>query len=122
VVPIDYIKFLITNKGETASPETNRVETTVSRACIVIGATWELAPSAPGSTSSQAMLYARRSGTKTSLLSSNATLASSVILTDVTSTLTGTLTLAAGDTLGIDLIAVGTGSSGHIFTVTVRYT
>jgi hypothetical protein len=122
VVPIDYIKFVITNKGETSSPETNRVETTVSRACIVIGATWELAPSAPGSSSSQAMLYARRSGTKTSLLSSNATLASSAILTDVTSTLTGTLTLAVGDTLGIDLIAVGTGSSGHIFTVTVRYT
>jgi hypothetical protein len=121
VVPIDYIKFVITNKGESASPETNRSETTVPRSCIVIGASWELAPSATGSTSSQAMLYARRSGTKTSLLSSNATLTSGAILTDVTSTLTGTLTLAAGDTLGIDLIAVGTGSSGHIFTVTVRY-
>jgi hypothetical protein len=67
------------------------------------------------------MLYARRSGTKTSLLSANASLAASAILTDATSSLTGTLTLAAGDTLGVDLASVGTGSSGHIFTAVVRY-
>jgi hypothetical protein len=121
LVPVGDIKLVVSNKGETASPATNYVETTVQRACTVIGASWELAPSATGSSSSQAMLYARRSGTKTSLLSANASLASSAILTDVSGTLTGTLTLAAGDTLGVDLVAIGTGSSGHIFTITVRY-
>jgi hypothetical protein len=67
------------------------------------------------------MLYARRSGVKTSLLSGNASIASSASFTDATGTLTGTLTLAAGDTLGVDLALVGTGSSGHIFTILVRY-
>jgi hypothetical protein len=67
------------------------------------------------------MLYARRSGTKTSLLSGNASIASGASFTDATGTLTGTLTLAAGDTLGVDLLTVGTGSSGHIFTILVRY-
>jgi hypothetical protein len=35
--------------------------------------------------------------------------------------LTGTLTLAAGDTVGVDLVSVGTGSSGHFFTLAIRY-
>jgi hypothetical protein len=117
----DVIKLVVSNKGETATVATNYVETTVQRACTVIGAFWELAPSATGSSSSQAMLYARRSGTKTSLLSANASLASSAILTDATSLLTGSQALAAGDTVGVDLVAIGTGSSGHIFTVIVRY-
>ena len=121
LVPSDVIKLVISNKGETATAATNYVETTVQRACTVTGAFWELAPTATGSSSSQAMLYARRSGTKTSLLSANASLASAAILTDATSLLTGTLTLAAGDTLGADLVQVGTGSSGHIFTIVVRY-
>jgi hypothetical protein len=117
----DVIKLVVSDKGETATAATNYVETTVQRACTVTGAFWELAPSATGSSSSQAMLYARRSGTKTSLLSANASLASSAILTDASASLTGTLTLAAGDTVGVDLVSVGTGSSGHIFTITVRY-
>jgi len=121
LVPSDVIKLVISNKGETATAATNYVETTVQRACTVTGAFWELAPSATGSSSSQAMLYARRSGTKTNLLSANASLAASAILTDATSLLTGTLTLAAGDTIGADLVSIGTGSSGHIFTITVRY-
>ena len=121
LVPSDVIKLVVSNKGETATPATNYVETTVQRACTVTGAFWELAPSATGSSSSQAMPYARRSGTKTSLLSANASLASSAILTDASANLTGTLTLAAGDTVGVDLVSVGTGSSGHIFTITVRY-
>lgn len=121
LVPSDVIKLVVSNKGETATAATNYVETTVQRACTVTGAFWELAPTATGSSSSQAMLYARRSGTKTSLLSANASLASAAILTDATSLLTGTLTLAAGDTLGADLVQVGTGSSGHIFTIVVRY-
>jgi hypothetical protein len=121
LVPSDVIKLVVSNKGETATAATNYVETTVQRACTVTGAFWELAPTATGSSSSQAMLYARRSGTKTSLLSANASLASAAILTDATSLLTGTLTLAAGNTLGADLVQVGTGSSGHIFTIVVRY-
>jgi hypothetical protein len=121
LVTSDVIKLVVSNKGETATPATNYVETTVQRACTVTGALWELAPSATGSSSSQAMPYARRSGTKTSLLSANASLASSAILTDASANLTGTLTLAAGDTVGVDLVSIGTGSSGHIFTITVRY-
>ena len=121
LVPSEAIKLVVSNKGEVATAATNYVETTVQRACTVTGAFWELAPSAPGSSSSQSMLYARRSGTKTSLLSANASLASAAILTDATSLLTGTLTLAAGDTLGVDLVQVGVGSSGHIFTIVVRY-
>ena len=121
LVPSDVIKLVVSNKGETATVAANYVETTVQRACTVVGAFWELAPSATGSSSSQAMLYARRNGTKTNLLSANASLAASAILTDATSLLTGTLTLAAGDTLGVNLEQVGTGSSGHQFTVIVRY-
>jgi len=117
----DVIKFLVSNKGETATAAANYVETTVPRACTVMAATWELAPTAPGSSSSQAMLYARRSAVKTSLLSSNASLAANAILADATNLLTGSLVLSAGDTLGVDLAAVGTGSSGHIFTVLIRY-
>lgn len=121
LVPSDVIKLVVSNKGETAIAATNYVETTVQRTCTVTGAFWELAPTATGSSASQAMLYARRSGTKTNLLSANASLASAAILTDATSLLTGTLTLTAGDTLGVDLASVGTGSSGHIFTIVVRY-
>ena len=121
LVPSDVIKLVVSNKGETATVAANYVETTVQRACTVVGAFWEVAPTAPGSSSSQAMLYARRSGTKTNLLSANASLAASAILTDATSLLTGTLTLAAGDTLGVNLEQVGTGSSGHQFTAIVRY-
>jgi hypothetical protein len=117
----DAIKLRVSNTGETATAATNVVETTVPRACTVVGATWELAPTATGSSSSAAMLYARRSGTKTSLLSANASIAASASFTDATGTLTGTLTLAAGDTVGVDLVSVGAGSSGHIFTVLIRY-
>ena len=117
----DVIKLVVSNKGETATAGTNYVETTVQRACTVTGAFWELAPSATGSSSSQAMPYARRSGTKASLLSANAALAASAIYTDASANLFGTLTLAAGDTVGVDLVSVGTGSSGHIFTLAIRY-
>jgi len=117
----DVIKLVVSNKGETATAAVNYIETTVQRACTVTGAFWELAPTATGSSSSQAMLYARRSGTKTSLLSGNASIAANELLTDATNLLTGTLTLSAGDTLGVDLVSVGTGSSGHIFTITIRY-
>jgi hypothetical protein len=117
------IALTVSNKGETATPSNNYIEKTVNRACTVVGATWELNPTAASTSgSSAAMLFARRSGTKTSLLTANASLpATTGIFTDVSSNLTGTLTLAAGDSTGVDLISVGTGASGLIFTVYVRY-
>jgi hypothetical protein len=120
----DTLKFVVSNKGETTTPATNYVETTVQRSCTVTGAFWELNPTAPSTSgSSQAMFYARRSGTRTNLLTANASLpATTGIYVDVSGTLTGTLTLIAGDTLGVDLVQIGTGSSGHIFTATIRYT
>jgi hypothetical protein len=121
LVPSDVMVLTVSNTGETVTVRANYVEKSVQRACTVTGVFWEVAPTAPGGSSSQAMVYARRSGTKTSLLSANASLAAGAILTDATNLLTGTLTLAAGDTLGVDLEQVGTGSSGHILTVTVRY-
>jgi hypothetical protein len=120
----DTLKFVISNKGETATPATNYVETTVQRSCTVAGAFWELNPTAPSTSgSSQAMFYARRSGTRTNLLTANASLpATTGIYVDVSGTLAPPLTLVAGDTLGVDLVQIGTGSSGHIFTATIRYT
>lgn len=117
------IALTVSNKGETATVGNNYVEKTVFRACAVIGATWELNPTTVSTSgSSAAMLYARRSGTKTNLLTANASLpVTTGIAVDVTSTLTGTLTLAAGDSVGLDLASVGTGASGLIFTVYVRY-
>ena len=121
----DYIKLFVSNRGETVTPSIDFVETTVPRACQVIGATWECSPAATGSSTSQAMLYARRSGTKTNLLSANASLAgvSTVpgYFIDVTNTLTGITTLATADSVGVNLVSIGTSSSGHIFTITIRY-
>jgi hypothetical protein len=121
----DYIKLFVSNSGETVTPSIDFVETTVPRACQVIGATWECSPAATGSSTSQAMLYARRSGTKTNLLSANASLAgvSTVpgYFIDVTNTLTGITTLATADSVGVNLVSIGTSSSGHIFTITIRY-
>jgi hypothetical protein len=117
------IAFVCSETGETVTARLNHKEKAVDRACTVVAVTWELAPTAPSTSgSSQAMLYARRSGTKTSLLTANASLpATTGIFTDVSGTLTGNLTLAAGDTLGADFNQVGTGSSGHILTAYVRY-
>jgi hypothetical protein len=117
------IALVVSNKGEVATVGNNYVEKAVDRACTVVGATWELNPTATSTSgSSAAMLFARRSGTKTNLLTANASLpVTTGIFTNVTSTLTGTLTLAAENTIGVDLVSVGTGASGLIFTVYVRY-
>jgi hypothetical protein len=117
------IALQCSENGETVTARLNHKEKAVNRACTVVGVTWELSPtSLSTSGSSQAMLYARRSGTKTSLLTGNASLpVTTGIFTDVSGTLTGTLTLAAGDTLGVDLNQVGTGASGLILTAYVRY-
>jgi hypothetical protein len=117
------IALVCSETGETVTARLNHKEKAVDRACTVVGVTWELAPTSPSTSgSTQAMLYARRGGTKTSLLTGNASLpVAAGIFTDVSGTLTGTLALAAGDTLGVDLNQVGTGASGLILTAYVRY-
>jgi hypothetical protein len=123
LVYIEGIALVCSETGETVAARLNHKEKAVDRACTVLRVTWELAPTSPSTSgSSQAMLYARRSGTKTSLLTANASLpVTTGIFADVSGTLTGTLTLAAGDTLGVDLNQVGTGASGLILTAYVRY-
>jgi hypothetical protein len=117
------ISLVCSETGETVAARLNHKEKAVDRACTVVRVTWELAPTSPSTSgSTQAMLYARRSGTKTSLLTGNASLpVTTGIFTDVSGTLTGNLALAAGDTLGVDLNQVGTGASGLILTAYVRY-
>ena len=123
LVMTEGIALVCSETGETVAARLNHKEKAVDRACTVVRVTWELAPTSPSTSgSSQAMLYARRSGTKTSLLTGNASLpVTTGIFTDVSGTLTGNLALAAGDTLGVDLNQVGTGASGLILTVYVRY-
>ena len=124
LVPVDYVKLVVSNKGDAVNGviDSNRVETRIGGAFTVIGASWECSPVAISTSgSSLAMPYIRRSGVKTSLLSANASLGVGVSFTDATSTLTGTLTGAVNDTLGVDLVQVGTDSSGHIFTLAIRY-
>ena len=123
LVMTEGIALVCSETGETVAARLNHKEKAVDRACTVVRVTWELAPTSPSTSgSTQAMLYARRSGTKTSLLTGNASLpVTTGIFTDVSGTLTGTLTLAAGDTLGVDLNQVGTGASGLILTAYVRY-
>ena len=117
----DVMVLTVSNTGETVAVRANHVEKSVQRACTVTGVFWEVAPTATGSSSSQAMVYARRSGVKTNLLSANASLAAGAMLTDATSLLTGTLTLAAGESVGVNLEQVGAGSSGHQITVLLLY-
>jgi hypothetical protein len=123
LVMTEGIALVCSETGETVAARLNHKEKAVDRACTVVRVTWELAPTSPSTSgSSQAMLYARRSGTKTSLLTGNASLpVTTGIFADVSGTLTGNLALAAGDTLGVDLNQVGTGASGLILTIYVRY-
>jgi hypothetical protein len=123
LVMTEGIVLTISNKGETAVVGNNYEEKAVDRACTVVGVTFELNPTTPSTSgSSQVMLYARRSGTRTNLLSANASLpVTTGIFTNVSGTLTGPLTLAAGESVGADLIQVGTGATGLKLTVYVRY-
>jgi hypothetical protein len=123
LVMTEGIVLTISNKGETAVVGNNYEEKAVDQSCSVVRVTFELNPTTVSTSgSSQVMLYARRSGTKTSLLTANASLpVTTGIYTNVTANLTGTLTLAAGESVGVDLIQVGTGATGLKLTVYVRY-
>jgi hypothetical protein len=111
----DGIVFTISNRGEVATPSTNFDESlpldfpaTVTRIRFIT----HIDNTGSGPTTLNA--YKRTSGgTKTSLLSANATLAAGVsVITGSLSGTAGVLSVAAGDRLGVDLIGLGTGASG----------
>jgi hypothetical protein len=118
----DEILIRVSNTGETVAIATNFAETPpLARPGVILAVQWSLAPTALGSSSSQAMLYRRSGGTKASLLTANASIAANASSVNATSLLIASPTLAVGDTIGLDLVAVGAGSSGHILQLTVRY-
>jgi hypothetical protein len=111
----DGIVFVISNRGETATPSTNYDESLpLSLPITVVKVTFITHIDNTGSSTTTLSAYKRTAaGTKTALLSANATLASgaSVAIGSLSGT-AGVLSLAAGDRLGVDLIGLGTGASG----------
>jgi hypothetical protein len=66
-----------------------------------------------GSSSSTFNAYKRTAaGTKTSVLTGNATLASGASLVDASASLIASPTFTAGDRIGVDLVGAGTGAQG----------
>ncbi len=111
----DGIVFVISNRGETATPSTNYDESLpLSFPITVTKITFITHIDNTGSSTTTLSAYKRTAaGTKTALLSANTTLASgaSVSIGSLSGT-AGVLSLAAGDRLGVDLIGLGTGASG----------
>jgi hypothetical protein len=111
----DGIIFTISNRGETATPSTNYDESLpLSFAVTITKVTFITHIDNTGSSTTTLSAYKRAAaGTKTSLLSANATLVSgaSVVVASLSAT-AGVLSLAAGDRLGVDLVGLGTGASG----------
>ncbi len=111
----DGIIFTISNRGETAIPSTNYDESlSLSFAVTITKVTFITHIDNTGSSTTTLSAYKRTAaGTKTSLLSANATLVSgaSVVVASLSAT-AGVLSLAAGDRLGVDLVGLGTGASG----------
>ena len=133
LVPGEIVKLVVSNVGETGITTGNfKSETRIDRAFVVVGVWWSCHPTAMGSAStSDARPYIRTgagttsAGTKTNLLTSAsniASLAASVHTVDATSSISGgTYSGSAGDWLGVDLMSLGTGSSGHQLTLILRY-
>jgi len=111
----DGIIFTISNRGETATPSTNYDESLpLSFAVTITKVTFITHIDNTGSSTTTLSAYKRTAaGTKTSLLSANATLVSgaSVAVASLSAT-AGVLSLVAGDRLGVDLVGLGTGASG----------
>jgi hypothetical protein len=111
----DGIVFTISNRGETATASTNYDESLpLSFAVTITKITFITHIDNTGSSTTTLSAYKRTAaGTKTALLSANATLASGAsVVTGSLSGTAGVLSLAAGDRLGVDLIGLGTGASG----------
>jgi hypothetical protein len=111
----DGMVLVISNKGETATAGTNYAEVPVpvpSGSFTLTAVRFGSHIDNTGSSSSTFNAYKRTAaGTKTSVLTGNATLAASASLVDVSGTITGG-TFAAGDRVGVDLLGVGTGAQG----------
>jgi len=111
----DGLVLVISNKGETATAATNYAEVPVpvpSGSFTLTAVRFGSHIDNTGSSSSTFNAYRRAAGgTKTSVLTGNATLAASASLVDVSGTITGG-TFAAGDRIGVDLVGVGTNAQG----------
>jgi hypothetical protein len=133
LVPGEIIKLIVSDLGETGIATGNsKREVRIDRAFVVLGVWWNCHPSAMASAgTSEARPYIRTgagttsAGTKTNLLTSAgniASLAASVHTVDATSLISGgTYSGSAGDWLGVDIMSIGTGSSGHQLTYLLRY-
>jgi hypothetical protein len=133
LVPGEIIKLIVSDLGETGIATGNsKRELRIDRAFVVLGVWWNCHPSAMASAgTSEARPYIRTNagttsaGTKTNLLTSAgniASLAASVHTVDATSLISGgTYSGSAGDWLGVDIMSIGTGSSGHQLTYLLRY-
>jgi hypothetical protein len=133
LVPGEIVKLVVSNVGETGITTGNfKSETRIDRAFVVVAVWWNCHPTAMGSAAtSDARPYIRTGagttsvGTKTNLLTTTnnvASLAASVHTVDATSSISGgTYSGSAGDWLGVDLMSLGTGSSGHMLTYLLRY-
>ena len=133
LVPGEIIKLIVSDLGETGIATGNsKSEVRIDRAFVVLGVWWNCHPSAMASAgTSEARPYIRTgagttsAGTKTNLLTSAgniASLAASVHTVYATSLISGgTYSGSAGDWLGVDIMSVGTGSSGHQLTYLLRY-
>ncbi|NDC35671.1 MAG: hypothetical protein EBZ51_09920 [Synechococcaceae bacterium WB9_2_112] len=111
----DGLILVISNKGETATAATNYVEVPVpvpSGTFTLTAVRFGCHIDNTGSSSSTFSAYKRTAGgTKTTVLSGNATLSSSASLVDASATIT-TSSFSAGDRVGVDLVGVGTGAQG----------
>ena len=111
----DGLVLVISNKGETATAATNYAEVPVpvpSGSFTLTAVRFGSHIDATGSSSTTFNAYKRTAGgTKTSVLTGNATLGSNASLVDASATITGG-TFSAGDRIGVDLVGVGTNASG----------
>jgi hypothetical protein len=111
----DGLILVISNKGETATAATNYAEVPVpvpSGSFTLTGVRFGCHIDNTGSSSSTFSAYKRTAGgTKTTVLSGNATLSSSASVVDASGTIT-TSSFSAGDRVGVDLVGVGTGAQG----------
>jgi hypothetical protein len=133
LVPGEIIKLIVSDLGQTGIATGNsKSELRIDRAFVVLGVWWNCHPSAMASAgTSEARPYIRTgagtasAGTKANLLTSAgniASLAASVHTVDATSLISGgTYSGSAGDWLGVDIMSIGTGSSGHQLTYLLRY-